>query len=132
MKQSINPDAGFTIVEILVAIVVSIIVLATINEATTGYLHLGQRGRYLNITNSYVEGKTEAIRNMGFNTLNLGTTSLTSELPAQLPPSRNATMQVINPSAGIKQVDISVSFNDQGQTTTYSYTTYVGELGVGQ
>ena len=98
----------------------------------TGYMHVAQRGRNLSLANAYVEAKVEALRNTGYNGLNLGTSSLTSELPAQLPPSRSASMVVASPSGGLKQVDITVSYKDQGQTNSYAYTTYIGELGVGQ
>ena len=118
--------------EILVAIAVSVTVLASLNVVVTSFLHVSQRGRYTNLANSYVEGKVEALRNVGFNGITLGTTSLTSELPSQLPPKSTATMTVSTQSAGIDQIDISVSYPDQGQTFTYSYTTYIGELGVGQ
>lgn len=132
MSSLRTPEKGFTIVELLVSIAVGAIVVASMNILVTSYLHVSQRGRYLSLENSYVEGKVEALRNSGYNGLNLGTTSLTSELPSQLPPSRTGSMQVTNPSGGIKQVDITISYSDQGTTKTYSYTTYLGELGVGQ
>lgn len=132
MKNQHPDESGFTLVELLVAIAVGAIITASLTQVVTGYLHMTQRGRYLSLANSYVEGKTEALRNMGYNGVSTGTTSLTAELPDQLPPSRNASMTVTSPSGGLKQVDITVSYQDQGQTNTYSYTTYLGELGVGQ
>jgi prepilin-type N-terminal cleavage/methylation domain-containing protein len=125
-------ESGFTLVEMLVTIAVAAIVTLSLNQVTANYVHINQRGRYLSLANSYAESKIEKLRNQGFNALATGTTNLTSELSAQLPPSRSASMTVTSPSAGIKQVDLSVSYKDQGQTQTYSYTTYVGELGVGQ
>ena len=118
--------------EILVSIAVAAIVTMALNSVVTTYLHVSQRGRYMNLANSYVESKVEALRNQGYNSLAVGTTSLTSELPSQLALSRSATMTVTNPSGGIKQVDITVNYKDQGFTNSISYTTYLGELGVGQ
>jgi prepilin-type N-terminal cleavage/methylation domain-containing protein len=123
---------GFTLVEILVVIAVAAVVIVSLNSVVTGYMHVSQRGRYLSLANSYVEAKVEALRNTGYNGLSLGTLSLTSESSTQLPPSRVASMTVTSPSAGLKQVDITVSYKDQGQTNSYAYTTYIGELGVGQ
>jgi prepilin-type N-terminal cleavage/methylation domain-containing protein len=125
-------QAGFTIVELLVCIVVAAVVIASLNQLVNSYVHTGQRGRWLNLANSYVEGKVEALRNIGYNSVSTGTTNLTSELPSALPPSRSASMTVTSPQTGIKQVDITVSYKDQGQTRTYAYSTYMGELGVGQ
>lgn len=132
MKRLKSNQKGFTLVELLVAIAVGAIVTGSLSQVVTSYVHTAQRGRYLNLANSYVEAKVEALRNQGYNSLSTGTTSLTSELPTQLPPSRSGSMTVASPSGGIKQVDISVSYKDQGQTNSYSYTTYIGELGVGQ
>lgn len=126
------PTEGFTLVEILVSIAVAGVMIMSLNTVVTSYLHISQRGRYLSLANSYVEAKVEALRNTGYNSLSPGTSSLTGELSSQLPPSRSASMVVGNPSGGLKQVDITISYKDQGQTTAYAYTTYVGELGVGQ
>ena len=125
-------DTGFTLVELLVCIAVAAVVIASLNQVVDSYVHVGQRGRWLNLANAYVEGKVEGLRNIGYNAVSTGTTSLTSELPTALPPSRAASMTVTAPQAGIKQIDITVSYKDQGQTQSYAYTTYMGELGVGQ
>lgn len=129
----VNKNArGFTIVEVLVAIAVAGIMIGSLSEVVTTYVHTAQRGRYLNIANAYVEAKVESLRNIGYNGVAVGTTSLTSNLPTQLPPNRTASMTITSPSAGIKQADITISYNDQGKSNSYSYTTYIGELGVGQ
>lgn len=127
-KQS----SGYTIVELLVSIAVAGVLFGTLSEVVTSYVHTAQRGRYLNLANSYVEAEVESLRNTGYNGIALGTTNLTSNLSTQLPPNRSASLTVSSPSAGIKQADITVSYNDQGKLNTYSYTTYIGELGVGQ
>lgn len=118
--------------ELLVAIAVGAIVTASLSQVVTSYIHVAQRGRYLNLANSYAEAKVEALRNTGYNGLSLGTTNISSELPSQLPPSRSASMTISSPLGGLKEIDISIAYNDQGQQNNYSYTTYVGELGVGQ
>lgn len=132
MKTNTSASDGFTIVEILVSIAVAAIVIASLSQVVTTYVHLAQRGRWLNLANAYVEAKVESLRNVGYNGLAPGSTSLTSELTTQLPPARSASMTVGNPSGGLKKVEITVSYPDQGQTKTYSYTTYIGELGVGR
>jgi prepilin-type N-terminal cleavage/methylation domain-containing protein len=131
MKATRSSD-GFTLVELLVSIAVAAIVTASLSQVVTSYVHVAQRGRYLNLANSYAEAKIESLRNTGYNGLTPGTTSLTSELPSQLPRSRSASMTIGSPSGGLKEVDLTVSYNDQGQSNSYTYTTYIGELGVGQ
>jgi prepilin-type N-terminal cleavage/methylation domain-containing protein len=132
MKKRGLGAEGFTIVELLVCIAVAAVVIGSLSQVVTSYVHLAQRGRYLNLANSYAEAKFEAVRNIGYNSLSDGTTGLTSELPNQLPVNRSASMTISTPSAGLRQVDITVNYSDQSQTNTYNYTTYIGELGVGQ
>jgi len=132
MSMKAKNTAGFTIVELLVTIALSGIIIGSLSQVVTTYLHLSQRGRFLNLANSYAEAKVETLRNLGYNDISLGTTNISSELPSQLPPTRSASMVVTSPSGGIKQVDLTVTYKDQGQSNSYGYTTYVGELGVGQ
>jgi len=131
MKRIKLSESGLTLVELLVAIAVGAIVTASLSQVVTSYVHVAQRGRYLNLANSFAEAKMEAVRNTGYNGLSPGTTNISGELPSQLPPSHSASMTVDEPAGGLKKVDISVSYDDQGQNNTYSYSTYVGELGVG-
>jgi prepilin-type N-terminal cleavage/methylation domain-containing protein len=132
MKTKKLSASGFTIVELLVTIAVAAIVTASLNQVVTTYVHTSQRGRYLNLANAYAEAEIETLRNTGYNGIPLGTSSLTSALPSQLPLSRSASMTVTNPSGGIKQVSLTITYKDQSQTNSYYYTTYIGELGVGQ
>ncbi len=122
--------AGFSLVELILSIVVGTLFIASLAQITNSYISLGQKSRNVILSNSYVEGKVEALRNIGFNGLSIGTTDLSGELPAQLPTPRSGTMTVTSPSIGLKKADISVTYNDKGKTQTYSYTTYVGELSV--
>jgi prepilin-type N-terminal cleavage/methylation domain-containing protein len=132
MKKRVLAEDGFTIVELLVCIAVAAVIIGSLSQVVTTYIHLSQRGRYMNLANSYVEAKAESVRNIGYSGLSDGTTNLTSELSTQLPRSRSASMTVSTPSAGLRQIDFTISYSDQAQTNTYNYTTYIGELGVGQ
>jgi Tfp pilus assembly protein PilW len=123
---------GFSIVELVIAIVVGVLLILSMNFIVNNYIHLGQRGRNLTTANAYVEAKVEALRNAGYNGLNTGTTNLAAELPAQLTGPKSGTMVISQPQDGLKQIDISIAFNDNGNSRTYTYKTYVGELGVGQ
>lgn len=124
-------EAGFSIVELIIAMVVGVTFISSMNLVVDNYTTLGKRSRNLVLANSYAEAKIEGLRNSGYNALTAGTTSLTAELPSQL-PSRSGTMTITQNQPGLKQVDISIGYNDLGVTRAYSYRTYVGELGVGQ
>ncbi len=128
--KSKNKD-GFSVVELMIAIVVGVLFISSLNLITDNYTNLGMRSRNLVLANSYAEAKVEGLRNLGYNSLNVGTTILTSEIPSQL-PDHSGTMTISQPQNGLKQVDISISYMDEGFNRTYTYRTYIGELGVGQ
>lgn len=133
MKLSWRKDqSGFTLVELLVAIVVGAIFAGSANLIIVQHTHLAQRGRDLVLANSYVESKVEELRSVGFGGLSNGTTDITNELPSDLKAPHTASLAITSQSTAIKKVVISLTYNDQGSTRNYSYTTYVGELGVGQ
>ena len=123
---------GFAIVELIVAIVVGSIVCSAAIMLVVSHLHLSQQSRDIVLANAYVENKVESLRSIGYSGLTDGTTDISSELPSELNSPRSASQVISTQSAGLKKVDISVTYNDQGTNRTYSYTTYVGELGVGQ
>jgi type II secretory pathway pseudopilin PulG len=124
-------EAAFSIVELLVAIAVGGLFVLSVNTAITNYVYLGQQSKDLVLANSFAEGKVEELRNVGYNGLSVGTTNISAQLPAALNAPRSASLQITAPSAGIKQIDISLSYTQSGQKS-YSYTSYIGELGVGQ
>jgi len=132
MKNLSQETAGYTIVELLVTIFVGSILAGVLTNILTSHSYLSQRGRDVAVANSYVENKVEALRSAGFLGLANGTTNLTAELPAELNAPRSGSLVISDYSAAIKQAVITVTYNEQGTTRTYSYTTYIGELGVGQ
>ncbi len=127
-----DSEAGFTLVEILVTIIVGAIFVGSANLIIVQHTHLGQRGRDLVLANAYVEGKIEELRSQGFSSLSNGTTDITNELPSDLKAPHTASLIISSQSTSIKKAVISLTYNDQGAVRSYSYTTFIGELGVGQ
>lgn len=125
-------EHGFTIIELLIAIaVVGILVPSLIGFVTT-LNRLNDRARDMSLVNSLAENKVESLRSAGFTSVNSGTVSFSGELPATLGNPKSANYVVSTPHAGMKQVDMTISYNDHGTTQTVQYRTYIGELGVGQ
>jgi prepilin-type N-terminal cleavage/methylation domain-containing protein len=129
----LNQDqAGFTVVELIVSIVVGAILVGSVNTIVTTQIYISQRGRDLVMANAYAELKIESLRSVGYLGLADGTTDITGELPNELSSPRSAS-QVISPyTADIKEVALTITYNEQGKSRTHTYKTYVGELGVGQ
>lgn len=132
MSSIKNQQSGFTIVELLVTMIVGAIFVTSINLVLTTQVYISQRSRDLIMANAFVEKKVEALRSQGFLTLTNGTTSITSELPTELSAPRSGSVVITTQSTATKKVVINVSYNEQGTTRSLSYTTFIGELGVGQ
>lgn len=134
MKQRVvgKQKNGFTIVELLVSLVVVAILTVGINSIYLTHLVQTQKVRNLALVNSFAENKIEALRSAGFLGLNDGTTDISNELPSDLWSPRSSSLQISSATAGLKNVDLTITYNDSGATRTYNYQTYVGELGVGQ
>lgn len=132
MKSLHQEQSGFTIVELIVTLIVGGILAGGISTILSTHSSLSQRGRDVTVANSYAENKIESLRSAGYLGLTNGTTNLTSELPSELKAPRSGSMTISDVSAAIKKVDITVTYSDQGAARTYSYSTYIGELGVGQ
>jgi Tfp pilus assembly protein PilE len=131
-NQPLRSEAGVTIVELIVTLVVGSILVGSTVLITTSYSRISARTLYLTVANSYAENKVESLRSLGFLGLADGTTDITNELPTELKNPRSASVQISSPSATTKKVDLTITYNDQGAPRTYTYTTYIGELGVGQ
>lgn len=127
-------SGGFTIVELLVVIIACGLFIGAVHVLITSNIHLNEKTRDAVVVNSFVEAKTESIRSAGFSSTSVGTTSITNEMPTELKAPRSATLTITNEagSPAIKRILITVSYNDQGMQQTYSYATFIGEIGVGQ
>lgn len=130
--MSKHKQAGFTIVELLIAIAVVGILVPTLAGLINTMNRLNDRSKDLTIVNSTAENKIEALRSIGYTGVNNGSYTFTNELPATLSSPKSAVYTVSTPNAGMRQVDLVITFNDHGSTQTVNYRTYIGELGVGQ
>lgn len=124
--------AGFTIVELLVTIALLALAVPALATLINTVSAINDRARDLASIHALVEHKLESLRSISYTGLNNGTTDFTTELPATVATPRNATYTISSHSASVKQIDVSVSYNDHGETRSLTYRTYIGELGVGQ
>lgn len=123
---------GFTIIELLISIGIFAIVIPALAVGINNLTVLNNRARDLALANLIAENKAEQLRNSGYNSLPTGTVSFTSELPPELASPKNGSFSITNPSAGLAEITINISYKDYGQTRNLQYKTVVSELGVGQ
>lgn len=125
-------ESGFTLVELITAIVIGALFFAAVSNLISNNAYLSERAKDVATTNSFIENKVEELRSAGYLSLVNGAIDVTSELPSELQSPKTGTVTVSSQSTSIKRVVVSVTYNDQGEAKTYSYTTFIGELGVGQ
>ena len=127
-----NNTAGFTIIELLIAVAVVGILIPTLVSFVNTLNRFNDRARDLTLVNSLAENKVESLRSLGYSGLTNGSTAFTSELPSTIGSPKTATYTISTPNTGIKQVDLVINYNDHGTTQTVNYRTMIGELGIGQ
>jgi type II secretory pathway pseudopilin PulG len=123
---------GFTVVEMLLGIALFGIIIPTIILAMNAVSMLNENSKDLAIANIYAENKIEEFRSLGYNSLATGTTSVTAELPSALGKDRSGSYTVTTPVTGQKNISLTITIENRGRTKTLTYTTIIGELGVGQ
>ena len=102
MRQVSN--RGFTIVELVIAIVVGGVIFATAGVAISNYSHLSGRGQNLVLANSFAEGKVESLRSISYSGLSTGTTDISGELPAGLQAPKSASLEISEPTQGLNHL----------------------------
>lgn len=123
---------GFTIVELVIAITVFALLVPAI-ASFLGLLNtLNDRARDTAIVNALAENKVESLRSANFVAITTGSHDFSNELPATISKPRTATYVVSTVTPALKEINVSVTYNDHGTNKTLSYRTYIGELGVGQ
>lgn len=133
-KQKKELQNGFTLVEIIVTIFVFAIILPAVAYMIVSLSVINDRARELSLVHSLAQNKIEELRSKGFIAVDGGGT-FTNELPDTLPKPRSAEYAVglVDPDdPSLKEITITVTYNDRGEARTLTYKSYLGELGVGQ
>lgn len=125
-------QAGFTVIELLISIGLFGLVAPSISLAIMSINRVNDRAADLTMANVLAENKLESLRSQGYNALTNGSVDFTSELPASFTEPRTASYTISTPTAGLKNISITIQYTDQGQTRSLSYASIIGELGVGQ
>lgn len=127
-------NGGFTIAELVIAIVIMGIIIPAVALALTNLTALNHRARDLALASTAAQNKAETLRSKGYNNISPGTQSFSTELSNTIgsPKSANYTITNNTPVTGIKQVDINITYTEYKVSRSLNYRTYISELGVGQ
>ncbi len=127
-----KPQVGFTVVELVISIVLMGFIIPAVAIGMTNLAVINNRARDLVLANAIAQNKIESLRSIGYNSVPISTVSFTTSLPVSMGSPKSASYTVTQKSAGLKQVDISISYSEYKTTHTLAYRTYIYELGVGQ
>lgn len=136
-----NPrnQTGFTLIELIVTIAVIGILLPVVITLLNAINNMNGRANTLSNVNAYVENRVEAFRSAGFQSTPVTTGPVafsgTEVLPEGIPKPNTATYEVTSltpTNTSVKKIVIVITFRSFDGTETRKYTTYLGELGVGQ
>src|SRR5690606_39100292 len=77
--------------------------------------------------------QVEILRNSSYNSLENGQQiSFTNDLPDLLPGNKSGTVQVSEPTAGLKRVDVNVTYFDNGREREVNLSSTIGVIGISQ
>lgn len=131
MKLQDTDHRGFTLVELMVATVAFGIVSLGIAGIFLGIQNVQRKTAYLETATRSAEQEVESLRNNNYNQLVEGST-LTFTVPASLPAPRSGTVTISEPSAGIKRVDVTVTYTDKGKAENVRLSSLIGVIGISQ
>jgi len=124
---------GFTLVELIVAIVIIGFMVTGITSLYIAVEKTQSKTRMLETATRAGEKKIEELRNSHYSALQNGSTiNFTNELPNTLPSPRSGTVAVSEPIAGIKRVDLNITYKDGNSDRKVELSSMIGVLGIGQ
>ena len=124
---------GFSLVELIVTIVIVSLLVVGVTSLYITVSTTQRKTRLLETATRAGEKKIEELRNNHYNSLTTGSTiTFTNELPSTLPSPRVATVDVSEPTSGIKRVDVNITYRDGRIDKQVELSSLIGVIGIGQ
>lgn len=133
MKVS-NQQGGFTLIELVVTMTIIAIGAVAIIEIFVGIGNIDQQSRHMAVATQQLQIKVESYRNIAYASIPIGSPAedFTSSLPADLPSPRSATATITESPAGLKLIDVQISYTEGKVTKRVQVSTYASRHGIGR
>ncbi len=123
---------GFTLVELLVTIIVIGVVFTGLSSIFISIQRAQISTSYLESATRAAQKEIESLRNSNYNSLTAGQNiNFTSTLPDNLPAGSTGSVNISEPTPGLKRVDVTVTYT-YGKTRTVTLSSLIGVIGIVQ
>jgi Tfp pilus assembly protein PilE len=127
-------ERGFTLMELVVTVAFCGIVIVSITELFTSLRQSNRAANNYTIATQVAQQLVEKYRNTPYASINTGTTDVTTSVlgpyPSLLSP-RSATTTVTQvDAAGLKQLEVKISFKDRTGTRRVELMTLISNKGI--
>ena len=124
---------GFTLVEIVVTLVMIGVVMIGLGTLFLTIQRVQAQATYTEIANRAAQREVESLRNSSYNNLAPGEDiTFTEDLPDTLPAGATGTVEVSEPTQGLRKVDVTVSYHYAGAQRSVTHSSLIGILGITQ
>ena len=128
-----DKQAGFTIPELLVTIVFIGFAFIAITQLYLDVQRVQDLTADTQIASHAAQTEIESLRNGNYSSLaDNSTIDFTSSLPASLPDPSSGSVAITTPMAGLKRVDVTVTYTDHGSQHKVELTSLIGIIGISQ
>lgn len=128
-----HKERGFTLAELMVTIVVAGIVVSSVALLLSTIQRSQRETAFLETATRAAQRQIEVLRNNQYNQLTPGEDiDFTDELPASLPSPKSGVVEVSEPSAGLRRVDVTITYREGGRDRAVELSSLIGVLGITQ
>jgi type II secretory pathway pseudopilin PulG len=132
-SMRMKDQSGITIVELIITIVAFGFIASGIATLMLNVIGVQRQASNLQVATRAAQTEVESLRNDNYDSLTDGqNVDFTTSLPGTLPAPKTGSVAITEPTAGIKRVDVTVSYTDDGRTRNVELSSLIGVIGISQ
>ncbi|MGH7234734.1 MAG: type IV pilus modification PilV family protein [Candidatus Saccharimonadales bacterium] len=131
-QQGTNEN-GFTLVEMLLTILVLGIAILGLSGMYYLMQQVGNESAHYDLAVRAARTEIEELRNSGYNSLSTSSPpTFPTSLLTGLPSNSSGSVTVSQPLPSLKEVNVSITYSDYGQSQTVTLSSDIGIIGISQ